>query len=80
MNHFKSKGGSGTGANDDIGDGSGNCWNTRRTKAAEALLAWVDSDGYVLLAVYFFLYDLITLRTLILQLFLSSSSQILWYI
>jgi predicted extracellular nuclease len=63
MNHFKSKGGSGTGADDDIGDGSGN-WNARRTKAAEALLAWVDSDGYVLRAVYFFLCDLITFRTL----------------
>jgi predicted extracellular nuclease len=58
MNHFKSKGGSGTGVNDDIGDGSGN-WNDRRTKAAKALLAWIDSDGYVLRVVYFFLYGLV---------------------
>ena len=41
MNHFKSKGGSGQGPDDDQGDGAGN-WNFRRTQAAKAILAWID--------------------------------------
>ena len=42
VNHFKSKGGSGTGANVDQGDGQGN-WNDRRTKAAQAILTWIGN-------------------------------------
>ncbi|MFS1702950.1 ExeM/NucH family extracellular endonuclease [Alteromonas sp. AMM-1] len=40
VNHFKSKGGSGTGGNADAGDGAGN-WNERRTQAAEVLHKWL---------------------------------------
>jgi len=43
VNHFKSKGGSGTGLDADQNDGAGN-WNFRRTQAAEALDAWLDTD------------------------------------
>ena len=51
VNHFKSKGDSGLeeeceeefSLNCDQGDGQG-YWNYRRTKAAEALLAWLESD------------------------------------
>jgi predicted extracellular nuclease len=41
VNHFKSKGGSGTGLDDDIGDGAGN-WNNQRNLAAMALLEWLE--------------------------------------
>ena len=40
VNHFKSKGGSGSGGNADANDGAGN-WNERRTQAAEALHKWL---------------------------------------
>ncbi len=43
VNHFKSKGGTGTGADADALDGAGN-WNSQRELAAQALDAWVDSD------------------------------------
>lgn len=40
VNHFKSKGGSGTGADADAQDGAG-AWNGQRTLAAEALRDWI---------------------------------------
>jgi len=43
VNHFKSKGGSGTGPDADIGDGAGN-WNQRRSNAAIALAEWLATD------------------------------------
>ena len=43
VNHFKSKGGSGTGDNADVGDGQGN-FNGTRTRGAQALAAWLESD------------------------------------
>jgi predicted extracellular nuclease len=43
VNHFKSKGGSGSGDDADIGDGQGN-FNGTRLRGAEALDAWLDSD------------------------------------
>ena len=43
VNHFKSKGGSGTGDNADIGDGQGN-FNGTRVRAAEALTTWLATD------------------------------------
>ena len=84
MNHFKSKGGSGTNTDKNIGDQSGN-WNDRRTNAAEAVLACVLERFFrcwtrVRFVSSHFLYDLITLRTLILQLFLSTYPQIMWHI
>jgi len=42
VNHFKSKGGSGTGGDADVKDGNGS-WNDQRTLAAEALLDWLDT-------------------------------------
>ncbi|MDY8109258.1 ExeM/NucH family extracellular endonuclease [Fulvimarina sp. 2208YS6-2-32] len=42
-NHFKSKGGSGQGADADLGDGAGN-FNNMRLLAAEALDGWLKSD------------------------------------
>ncbi len=42
VNHLKSKG-SGCGPGDDTDDGSGNCDGTR-TRAAEALVDWLDTD------------------------------------
>ncbi|MEO0645421.1 MAG: ExeM/NucH family extracellular endonuclease [Cyanobacteria bacterium J06650_10] len=43
VNHFKSKGGTGSGDDADIGDGQGN-FNGIRTRAAEALDAWLATD------------------------------------
>ena len=43
VNHFKSKGGNGTGDNADIGDGQGN-FNGTRVRAAEALTTWLATD------------------------------------
>ena len=43
VNHFKSKGGSGSGDDADVGDGQGN-FNGIRTRAAEALDAWLSTD------------------------------------
>lgn len=43
VNHFKSKGGEGTGLDADQNDGAGN-WNNRRLEAAQALDAWLDTD------------------------------------
>ena len=43
INHFKSKGGNGTGDDADIGDGQGN-FNGMRTRGAQALAAWLESD------------------------------------
>lgn len=44
VNHFKSKGSSCDDVGDpDLGDGQGNC-NITRTKAARALLAWLNTD------------------------------------
>ena len=43
INHFKSKGGTGTGDNADIGDGQGN-FNGTRVRGAEALNAWLNTD------------------------------------
>lgn len=43
VNHFKSKGGTGTGDDADIGDGQGN-FNGVRTDAAEQLTAWLATD------------------------------------
>ncbi len=43
VNHFKSKGGSGTGLDADRGDGQGN-WNATRTQAATELIDWLESD------------------------------------
>ena len=43
VNHFKSKGGSGTGLDADQNDGAGN-WNNRRLEAAMAIDAWLDTD------------------------------------
>lgn len=45
VNHFKSKGGSGTGDDADIGDGQGN-FNATRTAAAEKLTAWLASEPF----------------------------------
>jgi predicted extracellular nuclease len=42
VNHFKSKGGSGTDGNADAGDGAG-AWNQRRLDAAIALQAWLET-------------------------------------
>jgi len=42
INHFKSKGGSGSEGNADAGDGAG-AWNQRRLDAAVALEAWLAS-------------------------------------
>lgn len=43
VNHFKSKGGTGTGDDADIGDGQGN-FNGTRLRGAEALAAWLATD------------------------------------
>ena len=43
VNYFKSKGGSGTGDNADVGDGQGN-FNGARVRAAEALTTWLATD------------------------------------
>ena len=43
VNHFKSKGGTGSGDNADIGDGQGN-FNGTRLRGAEALDAWLETD------------------------------------
>lgn len=43
VNHFKSKGGSGTGSDADIKDGNGG-WNNQRELAAEALVDWLATD------------------------------------
>ncbi len=43
VNHFKSKGGSGTGDDANILDGNGG-WNNQRTLAAEALIDWLASN------------------------------------
>ncbi|MGB3192202.1 MAG: ExeM/NucH family extracellular endonuclease [Limnoraphis sp.] len=43
VNHFKSKGGTGSGDDADIGDGQGN-FNGTRLRGAEALDAWLNSD------------------------------------
>ncbi|MBR0666664.1 ExeM/NucH family extracellular endonuclease [Roseomonas hellenica] len=43
VNHLKSKGGSGTGADADIKDGAGG-WNLQRALAVEALKAWIEAD------------------------------------
>lgn len=43
VNHFKSKGGAGTGGDADQRDGAG-AWNQQRLLAAQALDAWLDSD------------------------------------
>ncbi|WP_424136126.1 ExeM/NucH family extracellular endonuclease, partial [Roseomonas chloroacetimidivorans] len=43
VNHFKSKGGAGTGADADQLDGAG-AWNQQRVLAAQALDAWLDSN------------------------------------
>ncbi|MGK7943146.1 MAG: ExeM/NucH family extracellular endonuclease, partial [Microcystaceae cyanobacterium] len=43
VNHFKSKGGTGSGDDADIGDGQGN-FNGTRLRAAEALNAWLNTD------------------------------------
>ncbi|EKU98347.1 putative extracellular nuclease [Leptolyngbya sp. PCC 7375] len=43
VNHFKSKGGTGSGDNADADDGQGN-FNGTRVRGAEALDAWLDTD------------------------------------
>lgn len=43
VNHFKSKGGSGTGEDADIKDGNGG-WNSQRELAAKALVEWLGTD------------------------------------
>ncbi|MGK7955334.1 MAG: ExeM/NucH family extracellular endonuclease, partial [Crocosphaera sp.] len=43
VNHFKSKGGTGSGDDADIGDGQGN-FNGTRLRASQALNAWLNSD------------------------------------
>ncbi|MDY7020554.1 MAG: ExeM/NucH family extracellular endonuclease, partial [Cyanobacteriota bacterium] len=43
VNHFKSKGGNGSGDNADIGDGQGN-FNGTRVRGAEAVEAWLETD------------------------------------
>ncbi len=43
VNHLKSKGGTGTGADLDIGDGQGS-WNQRRVDAVNAITAWLAGD------------------------------------
>ncbi|MGD1714689.1 ExeM/NucH family extracellular endonuclease, partial [Dapis sp. BLCC M172] len=43
VNHFKSKGGTGTGDDADVGDGQGN-FNGTRLRASEALNAWLNTD------------------------------------
>ncbi|CAN5220857.1 hypothetical protein BH20ACT8_BH20ACT8_08660 [soil metagenome] len=45
VNHFKSKGGSGTGDNADQGDGQA-AFNGDRVRAAQALLDWTETDGF----------------------------------
>jgi len=53
VNHFKSKGGTGTRTNADAGDGQGN-WNQMRTDAANAVQTWLagnptgDADSDIL--------------------------------
>lgn len=42
VNHFRAKGGSGSGGNADAGDGQGTN-NLRRTQQAQALAAWLDT-------------------------------------
>ncbi len=43
VNHFKSKGGSGTGTDANINDGNGG-WNNQRELASKALLEWLGTD------------------------------------
>ncbi|MGD1809574.1 ExeM/NucH family extracellular endonuclease [Dapis sp. BLCC M126] len=43
VNHFKSKGGTGSGDDADIGDGQGN-FNGTRLRGSEALNAWLNTD------------------------------------
>lgn len=43
VNHFKSKGGNGSGEDADIGDGQGN-FNGIRTRGARAIAAWLATD------------------------------------
>lgn len=43
VNHFKSKGGAGLGDDANAGDGQG-AFNGTRTRSAEALAAWLDTD------------------------------------
>ncbi|MEL7141750.1 MAG: ExeM/NucH family extracellular endonuclease [Cyanobacteria bacterium J06643_4] len=43
VNHFKSKGGNGSGDDADIGDGQGN-FNGMRTRGAQAIAAWLATD------------------------------------
>ena len=43
VNHFKSKGGSGTGDDADVGDGQGS-FNGTRLRASTALNAWLETD------------------------------------
>lgn len=43
VNHFKSKGGAGTGDDADIGDGAG-AYNGTRLRTAQALDTWLDTD------------------------------------
>ncbi len=43
VNHFKSKGGTGSGDDADIGDGQGN-FNGTRLRASQALNAWLNTD------------------------------------
>lgn len=43
VNHFKSKGGSGSGDNADINDGQGN-FNGTRVRGAQALATWLEGD------------------------------------
>jgi VCBS repeat-containing protein len=45
VNHFKSKGGSGTGDDADLGDGQG-AYNATRTEAAIQLTEWLASDPF----------------------------------
>lgn len=45
VNHFKSKGGTGTGDNVDSGDGQG-AFNAARVAAAQQLTAWLASDPF----------------------------------
>ena len=47
VNHFKSKGGNGTGDDADMGDGQGN-FNATRTDAANQLTAWLQRDPFEL--------------------------------
>ena len=43
VNHFKSKGGSGTGPDANVNDGNGG-WNNQRELASKALLEWLGTD------------------------------------